>query len=334
MTPARLRQLIARFRRLRVAVVGDMMLDRYIWGRASRISQEAPVPVVTVERETQSPGGAANVARNVLTLGAQALVFGVTGDDERGQSLRGMLRDLGADTTGLLAVRDRPTTVKTRVIAGSQQVVRIDRETSQPLPARVQARLERQLLAAVRRRAVAAVVFEDYAKGVLSRDLMQRVVDAAREQGIVTTLDPHPSHPFGVRGLSMMTPNRAEAFGLAGVYYRSAVLPLETDQPLLDVAARLQTDWAVECLLVTLGAGGMALFRDGQRPLHIPTRAREVFDVSGAGDTVTAAYTLALLAGAEPPAAAELANHAAGVVVAKIGTVPIYADELAATLRA
>jgi D-beta-D-heptose 7-phosphate kinase/D-beta-D-heptose 1-phosphate adenosyltransferase len=330
---SRLLRLLPLFSSFRVAIVGDVMLDRYIWGRASRISQEAPVPIVTVERETQSPGGAANVVRNVLGLGARAIAFGVTGADERGRLLGTLLREAGADTAGLLRLRDRMTTVKTRVIAGTQQVVRIDREATAPLEGAERAPLERRLLACIRRRAVDAVIFEDYAKGMLTNDFVQRITDAAREHKIVVTLDPHPSHPFRVRGLHMMTPNRAEAFGLAGVYYQRGVLPLAEDRPLLEVAANLHQQWGVEALLITLGAGGMALFRDGQPPVHIPTRAREVFDVSGAGDTVTAAYTLALLAGATAPEAAELANTAAGVVVAKIGTVPIEAAELAAALR-
>lgn len=334
MNSATLSALVSRFRQFRVAVVGDIMLDRYLWGRASRISQEAPVPVVVVERETESPGGAANVVRNVLTLGAQAVAFGIVGDDPRANVLLSLLQASGADTSGLLTVKGRPTTAKTRVIAGNQQVVRIDREETSPVAVEVQAQIEAKLRDAIRAGRVQAIIFEDYAKGLLTRELLQRVTDCAREHGVMVTLDPHPSHPFNIRGLHMMTPNRAEAFGLAGMYYQRGVFPIENDAPLLEVSTRLRRNWGVDCLLVTLGAGGMALFTEGAPPLHIPTRAREVFDVSGAGDTVAAAYTLALLAGASPADAATIANHAAGVVVGKIGTVPIAAADLVLALRA
>ncbi len=320
--PMTLLELVRAFPRFRVAVVGDLMLDRYTWGRASRISQEAPVPVVVVERETETPGGAANVTHNVLGLGAQVAAFGVVGADPRGDALIQTLRDKGADVAGILRVADRPTTVKTRVIANNQQVVRIDHEDTTPLAPERQAQLESLIGAAITRGHVQALVFEDYAKGLLSAPMMQRLVEVARQHRVITVLDPHPCHPFNVQGLDLMTPNRNEAFGLAGIYYRRGVLPLEQDAPRLEVSR----------LLVTLGAGGMALFSHGQPPLHIPTQAREVFDVSGAGDTVTATCALALAAGASPAAAARLANHAAGVVVAKIGTVPITTSELLAAL--
>ncbi len=334
MKPVPLSTYVPRFTGFRVAVVGDMMLDRYIWGRASRISQEAPVPVVGVDRETETPGGAANVVRNVLALGGEALAFGVIGQDAYGDALLAGLEGHGADTRGLVRLARRPTTVKTRVIANNQQICRVDREDTSPVPPEALAALEKALLSAIRARTVHAVIFQDYAKGLLTREFMQRVVNAARRQRIITVLDPHPSHPYKVTGLHLMKPNRAEAFGLAGVYYRSGVMPLADDAALLEVCRKLHRAWRVENLLVTLGPGGMALFARGLAPLHIPTQAQEVFDVSGAGDTVTATYTLALLAGASPADAAHIANHAAGVVVGKIGTVPILAAELVAALRA
>ena len=323
-----LANIISAFSSFRVAVVGDLMLDRYIWGRAARISEEAPVPVVTVARETQVPGGAANVIRNVLGLTAAADAFGVIGTDAAGDELFKLLAEAGAGTAGIVRAGDRPTTVKTRVIAGNQQVCRIDRETVTPVTPAVQGKLLKQILTAIRTGRVQAVIFEDYAKGLLSCDMMQEIADAAARRRVITVLDPHPSHPFEVKGLTMMTPNRAEAFGLAGVYYQAGVYPLTQDEPLLKVSRLLRRRWAVRHLLVTLGAGGMALFSGTTVPLHIPTRAREIFDVSGAGDTVTATCTLALLAGTTAAAAAQLGNCAAGVVVGKIGTVPITAPEL------
>jgi len=289
---------------------------------------------VVVDRETETPGGAANVTHNILGLGARVAAFGVVGADARGEALIETLRAKGAEVDGVLRAADRPTTVKTRVIANNQQVVRIDREDTSPLAPELQGRLEAQLAAAVAQGEIQALIFEDYAKGLLAAPMMQRLVDLARRHRVITVLDPHPSHPFNVTGLDLMTPNRSEAFGLAGLYYRRGVLPLEQDAPLREVSEKLHERWAPRNLLVTLGAGGMALFSEGQPALHIPTRAREVFDVSGAGDTVTATCALALAAGATPAVAASIANHAAGVVVAKIGTVAITAPELLAALAA
>ena len=331
---ANLATFVPGFKKFRVAVVGDMMLDRYIFGRASRISPEAPVPVVAVEREHETAGGASNVTRNILGLGGQAVACGIAGTDARGDALVRLLQDEGADCSCIIRTPDRPTTVKTRVIANHQQVVRIDREVTSPIPAAIREQLETRVLEMIRSKSIQAIVFEDYAKGLLSQEMMQRMADAARAAGVITSLDPHPSHSFTVTGLTLMTPNRAEAFGLAGAYYRNGVQPISADQPLLDVSRKLRQGWQVEQLLVTLGADGMALFMENKPVLHIPTKAREVFDVSGAGDTVIATFTLALLAGATPGEAAQIANHAAGVVVGKVGTVPITAPELLAALAA
>lgn len=317
----------------RVAVVGDLMLDRYIWGRADRISQEAPVPVVRIDRANDAPGGAANVAGNVLSLGGETTIFGVIGQDAKGERLETLLRERGADISGIVRDPNRPTTVKTRVIANHQQVVRIDAEDGGDLADDVAASLQEQIVAGIREKRFRGIVFEDYAKGLLGQGFIQRILNVARENGVFCALDPHPSHPFNVHGLQLMTPNRVEAFGLAGAYYRPSILPLEADLPLLEVGAKLQEKWAVTNLLVTLGGEGMALFAD-DGVTHIPTRAREVFDVSGAGDTVTATFTLASLAGATPVLAAHLSNYAAGLVVAKVGTTPVDHDELRRLLEA
>jgi D-beta-D-heptose 7-phosphate kinase/D-beta-D-heptose 1-phosphate adenosyltransferase len=328
MSQSTLVDLLPRLHDRRVAVVGDLMLDRYIWGRASRISQEAPVPVVHVSRESTAPGGAANVVRNILSLGGTAEAFGVTGDDQHGQTLVEQLAAAGAVVDGMLVTPDRPTTVKTRVIAGTQQVVRIDREDTSPLDRGAQDRMLERLEHRLSSGEIHAVILEDYAKGLLTRDFAERIILFARERGIPVALDPHSANAFNVRGLSLMTPNRTEAFALAGIYHRSGVLPIAEDRPLLDVGRRLRELWAPELLLITLGGDGMALFRGEQEPLHIPTRAREVFDVSGAGDTVMAACVLALAAGASPADAADLANHAAGIVVGEVGTAAVTAEEL------
>lgn len=317
-----------RFSQCRIAVIGDLMLDRYIWGRASRISQEAPVPVVHVNKESTAPGGAANVVRNILTLNGQSTAFGIIGDDEHGVTLRSSLTSEGANTTGVMQHPNRPTTVKTRVLAGNQQVVRVDRENTTPLVESELCEVRSSLLKAIENHDIDAVIVEDYAKGLLSQEFIQEIVDCGVRNSVPVSLDPHPGNNFKVTGLELMTPNRAEAFALAGVYYQAGKLPLSADKPLLEVGRKLQKEWNAKYLLITLGSHGMALFRDGQEPLHVPTKAKEVFDVSGAGDTVMATFTLALLADATPLEAMQISNEAAGIVVGKVGTVSVELDTL------
>ena len=328
MNETELQGLIAKFDSCSVAVVGDLMLDRYIWGRASRISQEAPVPVVRVDHETVAPGGAANVVRNLVTLGAKAVAFGIIGDDPHGVRLCDCLREVGADVSGIQKTSERHTTVKTRVLAGNQQVVRIDQENTACISDELGDELTAKLKESICNHSVQAVILQDYAKGGLTRKLVQEVADLGRRHGLVVAMDPHPSNPFKVKGLRLLTPNRTEAFALAGVYYQPGRLPLCEDKALLEVGNHLLQEWDVELLLITLGGDGMALFSVDAPPMHIPTRAREVFDVSGAGDTVTSAFVLALLAGGAPIAAAHIANHAAGIVVGKVGTASVANDEL------
>jgi D-beta-D-heptose 7-phosphate kinase/D-beta-D-heptose 1-phosphate adenosyltransferase len=324
----RLVGFLPKFRDCRVAVLGDLMLDAYIWGRASRLSQEAPVPVVRAERDTTAPGGAANVVRNLVSLGAKALAFGLVGDDSAGHELLSALEAGGADTSGVVVYNERPTTLKTRVLAGNQQVVRIDREVTDPIPDVLRNQIAERLKIAVKDGRVDAVILEDYAKGVLTKEMVAEVVDTCRQAGVFVTLDPHASNRFEVPGLKLMTPNRAEAFALAGMYYQSGTFPLTEDASLLAVGRQLRETWQTELLLVTLGSKGMALFADDERPIHIPTQAVEVFDVSGAGDTVMAVFVLALASGASPTDAACLANSAAGVVVAEVGTAAVSPEEL------
>ena len=326
---------VRHFAGLNVAVLGDLMLDRYTWGEATRISQEAPVPVVLVNRDTVVPGGAANVVRNVLSLHANAMAAGMVGDDMDGRLLLQLLNDACADTAAVPMLAGATTTVKTRILAGNQQVVRIDREQ----PGQVTPQLRRQVLSRLEQLlaagGVGALIMEDYAKGLFDREFMSEATAMAAKYGVFATLDPHPANIFNVPGLRLMTPNRMEAFKLAGMDYvpSDGTLPLE-DKALREVSERLMELWGPELLLVTLGADGMMLVdRSGNAPVHIPTQARQVFDVSGAGDTVMATMTLALLAGAEPAEAAAIANHAAGIVVGYIGTRAIGAEELVAALE-
>ena len=331
---ANLLQYIKKFSQMEVAVVGDLMMDKYIFGRATRLSQEAPVPVVCVDRQNAVPGGAANVALNLLSLFAKTNVFGIVGQDAEGGELATLLKNAGADTEGVIAVPDRQTTVKTRVLASHQQVVRIDFENTADLAASVQTQILEKLEARLKSARLNAVIMEDYAKGVFTRDFMENISKLAAKYHVPLMLDPHPTHPFDVKGIQLMTPNRQEAFALAGrTFTKETGNPL-TDKPLLEVGRILKERWSNDILIITLGGEGMAIFLgDNPVPLHIPTKARKVFDVSGAGDTVMATMTLALLAGASPEDAAQIANHAAGIVVGIVGTAAIEQKALVASIE-
>ena len=328
MKTKRARELVGQFSGKRIAVVGDLMLDRYIWGDATRISQEAPVPIVAVKTVSASPGGAANVLRNLATLDAKPLAFGVVGMDHNGEELCALLEEQGADVAGIHRNSERMTTEKTRILAGNQQVVRVDTERIEFVNSEEVKRLKKSLEAAAKGDGLDAIIIEDYAKGVVTGEILDEVAEVGRRYDIPVAQDPHPGNQAYTKGMTILTPNRTEAFAMAGVYRTKAVLPIEEDVAFLEVVEILQKRWEPKHLLITLGPNGMALFENGEKPLHIPTRAREVFDVSGAGDTVIASFTLALVSGATPEEAAILSNHAAGVVVAKVGTAPVYTEEL------
>jgi len=323
----RVRELLEAARKSRVVVIGDVMLDQFIWGNVARISPEAPVPVVDFVRESFMPGGAANVARNLSALKVQTQLFGVMGKDDASGKLREILDEQNVDCRGLLADAERPTSVKTRIVAHRQQVVRVDRESrsdlSSTLHRRLMAALEPSLLSAD------AVIVGDYGKGVVTQALLDEVRTLCRSRGIWLSMDPKPVHHLNLAQLSLITPNRKEAFELAGVEDsgRHPSNPLH-DRDLLQVVDKLLAELRPALLLITLGDQGMLLCQRGQRPFHIPTVAREVFDVSGAGDTVIATFTMTVAAGGSPIEAAIVSNHAAGVVVGKIGTATVSADEL------
>jgi len=314
----------------RVLVAGDLMLDEFIWGKVSRISPEAPVPVVAVDRETSYPGGAANVARNLREFTPHAGVLGLAGEDAAGARLRDLLAAGGIGTAGVV-MRAGPTTVKTRIIARTQQVVRVDRELAEPAGPAQRIALLAALDAALPQ--TDALVLEDYGKGMLDGDLAAEIIKRSRAAGCIVAVDPNAGNPLSWRGATVVKPNRHEAFAAAGVpWSEPAPHPLE-DKPLLQVCEILLAKWEADQLLVTLSELGMLLFtKDGARH-HTPTRAREVFDVSGAGDTAISLYTLALCAGATPVEAAEIANHASGVVVGKLGTATLTGAELLASFE-
>jgi rfaE bifunctional protein kinase chain/domain len=323
----KLEKLIQRFPQQNILVVGDVMLDHFLWGKVSRISPEAPVPVVDVQRESYFPGGAANVARNLRALGGHATMLGVVGEDAAGRELCDILNDQGVETHGLLVDPNRPTTLKTRIVAHHQQVVRFDRERTEPLPAALNGRLLENFSAQLDH--VSAVIFEDYGKGVLTQSLFDTMNRRAR--GKITAADPTARHPLKSRHLTAITPNRAEAFAAAGITNTEPLDDVFHDEPLMKVGKKLLAIWKPANLLVTLGEHGMCLFRHGKKPHHIPTVAQEVFDVSGAGDTAIATLVLALAAGADAVQAALISNHAAGVVVGKVGTATCSPEELLAS---
>jgi D-beta-D-heptose 7-phosphate kinase/D-beta-D-heptose 1-phosphate adenosyltransferase len=316
LTRARVAELLDGMPEVRAAVIGDVMLDRYLIGDVERISPEAPVPVLSVEEEHSSPGGAANVAANVAAIGAQADLVGVVGDDEAAGWLLAALGSYDIAVAGLVQVPGRPTTTKTRIVARGQQVVRIDREVDNPVAARFR---DAVVEAAHRALATADVLLlEDYDKGVFDAALIADLIAAARAQQIPIVADPKERHFFAFAGATVFKPNRRELGGA----FRTQLAG--DDQELH--AARKQLD--VEHLLLTLGADGMALVSADERIQTTPSIIREVFDVSGAGDTVAAWVGVALAAGATVAEAVWLANLAAGVEVGKQGTASVSPSEI------
>ena len=315
----------------RLLVVGDLMLDEFVWGNVGRISPEAPVPVVEVQRESSYPGGAANVARNLREFTPAVTMLGMVGTDGSGDKLTRLLKEEGISTEGLFTDPRIPTIVKTRIIAQRQQVVRVDRENGgSPGSSRA------DILEKARELVVSsdAVLIEDYGKGFLDQPFVDALLEAAQEKGTLVTCDPNPKNPLEWPGISTIKPNRTEAFAAAGIPLTAPVHPVQNDTALLKVGEILLKRWNAGALLVTLSEQGMILFRRGLPPYHTPTRAREIFDVSGAGDTSISLYTLGIAAGATPEEAAELANHAAGIVVGKLGTATCSRQELERSFEA
>jgi D-beta-D-heptose 7-phosphate kinase/D-beta-D-heptose 1-phosphate adenosyltransferase len=304
------------------------MLDVYVWGEASRISPEAPVPVGRIKRTSCCLGGAANVMRNVATLGGNVEAFGLIGQDSNGDKIRELFAKYNISDRYISVDNKRCTTEKQRVVAGGQQLLRVDYEDTAATDKTVRQNIVNDIIALIDEMKLDAIILEDYGKGLLEEEMLQQICDAAATAGVITALDPKPGHLMHVTGLSVMKPNRKEAFEMAGIFDKGPVANAEDDELLKTVAAKLLKKWQPEYLIISLASQGMALFRQHGSMMVIPTRAREVFDVSGAGDTVIAAFTLALSAGVEAEIAAEIANHAAGIVVGKVGTVTVTADEL------
>ncbi len=331
MTPSRLDAILKEAAGKRLLVIGDLMLDEFVWGKVGRISPEAPVPVVEVTRESSYPGGAANVARNLREFVARVSVIGLLGQDSSGQQLRDLLAAQQIDTSNSVVDASVRTIVKTRIIARQQQVVRVDRELIAPLSSKHGATVSANVRKVLPE--IDAIIFEDYGKGFLGSELVTQIVKDAQKAGKIVAADPNPQHAIDWTGTTVVKPNRAEAFLAAGMASRDLDKAPADDEDLRRVGEILLEKWKTKLVLVTLGEHGMMLFQHDQTPHHIPTKARQVFDVSGAGDTAIALFTLALCSGATPIEAADIANHASAVVVGKLGTATVTRDELVASFR-
>ena len=323
LTPSRARSLLASMRGRRALVLGDVMLDEFIWGRVGRISPEAPVPVVEVIGESFHVGGAGNVARNVRSLGGEAELVGIVGRDRAADQLQRELTECGVADSLIRSDNGRPTTVKTRIIAHHQQVVRADREQADDIPRA----LEDAVIEAVRQALprCQVLVLSDYQKGVVTPRVMKSTLALARRRKVPVLVDPKVRHFSLYQRVALVTPNQLEAEQASGVRIRNADDALSAGEKILK---RLRCG----AVLITRGEAGMTLLVPGSKPVHVPTAAREVFDVTGAGDTVIATLGLAVAAGGALEEAARLANFAAGVVVGKVGTATATPDEVLAAV--
>jgi len=310
---------IDNFGKSMILVVGDIMLDRFIWGNVSRISPEAPVPVVEVEHETNMLGGATNVVNNLVSLGSNVMMCGVVGDDPTGKEIISRLNELHVDTTGIAIEKDRPTSVKTRIIAHAQQVVRYDREKKIPLKPKT----SKGILDFIyeKKGDLSALIVSDYGKGVISRQLMDGLKNMASDYNVPVTVDPNVKNFPLYKNVTVITPNHTQAGEIAG-------LEIINEEDLKKVGKKLLNNKKCKALLITRGKDGMTLFEEEGRVAHIQSIARKVYDVTGAGDTVIATLTLGITGGLDIKSAAYLSNLAAGIVVGEIGTSTVKIDNL------
>lgn len=315
----RLREIFKNIRDLPVAVIGDVMLDRYIWGNVERISPEAPVPVVYVERESARLGGAANVAWNLRAIGSEPVLFGIIGDDFFGKQFHELIREYDISTDYLVTDPDRPTTSKARIIARGQQMLRIDRENTVDIHREIGQELADRILSSLDD--IAGLVISDYGKGTISKNLLEKIVPIARRHGKFIVVDPKERHFKLYHRVSLVTPNSKEAGDAVGIHIKDEADLLEAGTKLLELTG-------AENILITKGSDGMSLFSDDDRVEHFPTMARQVYDVTGAGDTVAGVFTAVVSAGGTLREAAIISSHAAGVVVGKVGTAVASPEEI------
>jgi rfaE bifunctional protein kinase chain/domain len=315
-----LKKFISKFRNKRILVVGDLMLDDYIWGKVTRISPEAPIPVIEVSREESKPGGAANVVLNLISLGAKVYCAGVAGRDLNAKKLISSLKSKGVNTESIVQDARRPTTVKTRVIAHHQQVVRIDKEKKLTLAPSVLKKIFRSVKKNMSK--IDAVIFSDYNKGMLTRETVEEISEMAK--GKIITVDPKPANIGLFHGITLITPNKKETADATKIV-------IDSEDALKQAGRELLSMLGAKAVLITRGEEGMSLFTHGEES-SIPTVAKEVYDVTGAGDTVVSVATLALIAGADFKEAAVMANVAAGIVVAEMGVAVVTPKQFAAAL--
>lgn len=319
----RLLQLKKNFRNKRIAIVGDMMLDIYFWGDVKRISPEAPVPVLEVENEIFRFGGAANCALNILKLCGIPEPIGVIGYDNFGSIFNSLLLEMDISQDGIIIDDERPTTAKTRVIAGSQHVVRIDKESKNTINKNIQDKLFKYLESIIDK--LDGIILQDYNKGVLTGSLIKKIIVLANKKNILITVDPKFHNFFAYKNVTVFKPNRKEAEDVLG-------MKIKTDEDISKAGNILLKKLNAKNILLTLGEGGIAIFEKGKGERRMPTKARKVADVSGAGDTVISTLTIALAAGADVIEASYLANYAGGLVCEEVGIVPIEADYLFETI--
>lgn len=317
-------ELKEKFYGKKVAVIGDMMLDCYFWGSVSRISPEAPVPIVEIDNEFFRFGGAANVALNILKLGGIPVPIGVIGNDNDGEIFKNLLNDSGIQADGIFIDKSRPTTAKSRVIADGQHVVRIDKESKEYISSETS-----QKLFAFLNRSIDdldALILQDYNKGVLSYDLIKESIETANNKGKIITVDPKFNNFFSYKNVTVFKPNKKESEDALGVKFK-------TEEDIIKAGEKLISKINSQYLLLTLGENGIALFDKENNYWRIPTKARKVADVSGAGDTVISTLTVALSAGADIKTASYLANYAGGLVCEEVGILPIEIDYLFNTVK-
>ncbi len=308
-----MKKIVDRFVSVKILVLGDLMLDKYIWGEVVRISPEAPVPVVKIQKDTSCLGGAGNVSHNLEKLGSSPIVVGVVGKDPEGEWIRNHLKE----KQGVFSLEERPTTVKTRIIAHHQQVVRVDLENKAPVPDEIQ----EKIFDVIKEEKYDGILISDYNKGIVSKSLMSKVISFAYQHKIPVFVDPKVVNFQFFSPVTLITPNHYE---VEQIVLNKCSTNKDVEKAGANILARISTSY----LIIKRGEQGMSVFAKGKGALHIPAIAKEIFDVTGAGDTVIATAALALLSGASIQEAAVLANTAAGIVVGKIGTASLSSDEL------
>lgn len=310
-------EILKRFSNKKIAVIGDLMLDKYVYGEVERISQEAPIPIIRVTDEKYAPGGAANVAANISTLGGDAFLFGIVGNDYYKDILLDKLYSLEISTDGILTNTKKNTVLKTRIIGLEQQLLRMDKENIEYIDDQF---VEKLLTNLKDVNDLSAIIISDYAKGTITEELLKGVKEFAQKNNIIIIVDPKPKHHSWYKGVTLITPNRNESQKITGI-------AIENEDSIKEAGKKLLGELSSN-IIITAGNKGMYVFEKGKEPVHIPAVAKEVYDVTGAGDTVVASLALALSCGAGLSDAAVISNHAAGIKVGKRGTSPVYIEEL------